>query len=56
MLVPSSLRGGGTYLRLLLLHRTKRQLVQRLLDDAQRLAHLLDAHQVAGVGIASRCG
>ena len=56
MLVPSSARGGGTNLRLLLLHRAIGQLVERLLDDAQRLAHLFHAHQVAGVNIPISLG
>ena len=33
-------------------HRSHRQFVQGLLDDAQRLAHLMDADEVTGVDVA----
>ncbi len=52
MLMPSSERGGGTNLRLLLRTGPIRQLIQRLLDNSQRLAHFLYPHPIAGIDIA----
>ena len=56
MLMPISERGGGTNLWLFERTGPMRQLVQRLLDDLERLAHLLHADQVAGVHIAFGAG
>src|SRR5438046_4501992 len=40
------------HLAVVYLYRPRRHLLQRLADDAQRLPHLLDAHQIAVVAIA----